>query len=193
VALPGAVKAALDRNPEIRAALQTEEKARRALAAARAEYIPEVSAFGQYVFQNGVPFLANNNALAGLRLNWNLFDWGRRGGVVNERRAQVTQAEENVRRIRNRVTLDVAKAHRKLERSREMVEVARAAVELRRESERISRDQVETGAALEAALREGVAATAKAEADLLAATLGYRLAVAEFRRYLGLSPSDPLP
>src|SRR6202023_3130119 len=45
----GAVQRALARNPEIEAAGRQIEKARAGVSAARAEYIPEVEAFVQYI------------------------------------------------------------------------------------------------------------------------------------------------
>jgi multidrug efflux pump subunit AcrB/outer membrane protein TolC len=61
-------------NPEIQAATEAVEKVRQGIRIARADYIPDVGAFAQYTFQNGVPFLVHNNATAGLRMTWNVFD-----------------------------------------------------------------------------------------------------------------------
>jgi hypothetical protein len=56
-----ALKEALAHNPEIESAAHQVEKARAALLAGRAEYIPEVGAFAQYIYQDGAPFLTRNN------------------------------------------------------------------------------------------------------------------------------------
>lgn len=181
------VTVALASNPEIRSALQTVGKARHGVAAARAERIPDVSAFGQYTYQNAVPFLPRNNGVLGLALNWTVFDGGRKRAVIGEREAQLTQAEENLRRLRNRITIDVEKAYRKVNRSQQLVEVAREAVALWRESERIAADQFDVGVLVNAGYREAQAARSKSEADLLQAELGYRLAVAELERIVGAS------
>src|SRR4030095_8111923 len=95
------VNAALAHNPEIEAAAHQLEKAHAALGAARAEYIPEVGAFAQHVYQNGAPFLSRNNGVFGVRVTWTLFEFGKRRGQVLERRAEVAQAEENLARLRN--------------------------------------------------------------------------------------------
>jgi len=57
-----------------------------------------------------VPFLVHNNGSIGLRMSWNVFDWGKRSDAVGEREAQVLQAEENVQRLKRRVTLQWRKA-----------------------------------------------------------------------------------
>lgn len=179
------MKIALAESPEVRAAQQTVEKARSAVIAARTDYIPELSLFAEHIYQSGVPLLAKNNGILGLKMTWNIFDFGKRGDVVDERKALFGQAEENLRRLRNRVLVDVEKGYRKVDRSRRMVEVAGEALVLRREAERLSSDQLETGVAVLAAYKENAAALAKAEADALAAQLGFQLAQAELERTMG--------
>jgi outer membrane protein TolC len=179
------LKAALDGNPELQAAKETVSKARSALTAARYEYIPNVGAFARQTYQSGVPFVAHNFGTFGLQMSWNVFDWGKRKGVIGERDAQRTQAEENLRRISDRITVDVEKAYRKLERTQMMVDVAREALALRREAERISGDQLKAGVTSDARNAEAVAATRGAEVDELQARLSYELALAEIARITG--------
>jgi outer membrane protein TolC len=182
------LKTALASSEEIRAAEQTVAKARRAIAAARADYIPEIGAYGQYLYQDGVPFVSKNNGVFGLKMTWKVFDFGKRNNVMGERRALLAQAEENLRRLKNRTTVEVEKSYRKLLRSKEMIDVAREALELRRESERLSSEQVKAGVSVLSGQLSAQAVLAKAEADLLAAGLGYRLAEAELQRAMGHTP-----
>jgi outer membrane protein TolC len=179
------LKLALDRNPELRAAKETVSKARSAVLAARYEYIPNIGAFARETYQSGVPFVAHNFGTFGLQMTWNVFDWGKRRGVVGEREAQLTEAEENVRRIADRITVDVEKAYRKLERTEMMVDVAREALALRQEGGRISADQLKAGLTSDARYADTVAATRGAEVDELGARLAYQLALAEIARIAG--------
>jgi len=87
-------------NPEIQAAIEAVERARQGIRIASAAYIPDVSALAQYTFQNGVPFLVHNNATAGFRMTWDVFDWGKRSAVIGERKAELVQAEETVRKVK---------------------------------------------------------------------------------------------
>ena len=177
--------AALDRNPELQAAKGTVSKARSALTAAQYEYIPNIGAFARETYQSGVPFLAHNFGTFGLQMTWNVFDWGKRKGVVGEREAQLIQAEENVRRITDRIAADVEKAYRKLERTQMMMDVSQEALALRREGGRISGDQLKAGLTSDAKNAEAVAATRGAEVDELEARLAYELALAEIARITG--------
>ncbi len=107
----------LARNPEVQAARETVDKSRTGLRAAHGEYIPDIGAFARLTYLNGVPFLApsfGTFGLQGLQMTWNIFDWGKRKGVVGQREALLTQAEENLRRITDRVSLEVDKAYRKI-------------------------------------------------------------------------------
>ena len=163
----------------------TVEKARRGLAAARAEYIPEIGVFALHAYQSGIPFLPTNNVAVGARMSWELFDGGKRKAQVGERRSQVEQAEENLRRVRNRVRLDVEKGSRKVERLEDLVRVAERAVIVRKEARRIAADAVELGAATSLALKQAEAGLADADAQLLEARIGLRLAQAEVERAVG--------
>jgi len=179
------LKSALERNPELQAAKETESKAAAGVAAARLEYIPNLGAYARHTYQSGVPFLSHSFGTFGVQMSWNLFDWGKRRAVVEERHAQLTQARENVRRIGDRVSVDVDKAWRKLERTQTMADVAREALALRREAERISGNEAKAGATSKARHAEAVAATRNAEADELQARLAYRLALAEIESLAG--------
>lgn len=188
VALPSReelLKQALTGNPELAAAMASLEKSRSAVKAGRADYIPDISAFARHTYQDGVPFLRNTSTSVGLTLSWSLFDWGKKAGVVGQRAALVSQAEENHRRVRNRVEIDLGKLLRKIETARLMVEVAEEASTLNLEKARLTANQLKAGLvpASKQALAEAAARTA--EADLLAARLGLHLAQAELNQLLG--------
>ncbi|MGJ5817757.1 efflux RND transporter permease subunit [Paludibaculum fermentans] len=172
-------------NPEVREAEETVTKARHAVAAAKAEFIPDISLFGMHTYQNGVPFLPTNNAAVGARMSWNIFDGGKRSAVVGERQSLLEQAEVNAARLKNRIAIDVEKARRKVERLRDLVQVAEKAVAVRREARRIGGDQVELGLTTVLAAKQADAALAEAESQLMETRLGLRLAVAELDRTLG--------
>jgi outer membrane protein len=153
--------------------------------AALDEYIPDISLFARYTYQDGVPFVVHNIGTFGVQMTWNIFDWGSRSGVVGQRRAQMTQAEENVKRIGQRITVEIAKAYRKLEQTGMMVDIAREALKLQRENQRLSANQLKAGATTSARYAESIAAVRKAELEELQATLGYHLAQAELDRIVG--------
>jgi multidrug efflux pump subunit AcrB/outer membrane protein TolC len=175
----------LSRNPELQAAKESVAKAGHAVKAARDEYIPDISLFARHLYQNGSPFFPENLGIFGAQMTWNIFDWGNRRGVVGERKSQLAQAEENVKRIEQRLNVEITKAYRKLEQTRTLVDVTSEALKLQRENLRLSVDRLKAGTITAARYAESVAAVSKAESDDLQAKLGYRLALADVDRISG--------
>ena len=176
---------ALAHNPEVAAAEETLKKARAGLSAAHAEYIPEIGAFAQYVHQDGVPLLTENNGLVGFKMNWTLLEFGKRSGQVHERRAQVAEAEENLRQVENRARMDIGKDVRKVRRAETGLEAARESVAARTEMRRITANQVEASTANPSALKEAEGQLAEAEAGLFQAEMERSTARAELERTVG--------
>lgn len=176
---------ALRHNPQVAAAQAQVSKARAGVNAARAEFIPDVGAFAQYVYQSGVPLLSENNGVVGLQVNWTLSEFGKRTGLVRERQAQRAQAEENLAATRNRVRVDVEQQARRVERSETGLEAAHEAVEARREMRRIVANQVKAKTANLSALKEAEARLADAEATLYEAEVARAVARAELDRTVG--------
>jgi multidrug efflux pump subunit AcrB/outer membrane protein TolC len=176
---------ALRHNPQVAAAEAELSKAKAGVNAARAEFIPDVGAFAQYVYQSGVPLLSENNGIVGLHVNWTLTEWGKRTGLVRERTAERAQAEENLEATRNRVRVDVEKETRKVERTETGLEAAREAVDARAEMRRIVANQVQAKTANPSALKEAEAQLAEAEATLYEAEVARAVAHAELDRTVG--------
>jgi len=107
---------------------------------------------------------------------------------VQEREAQLAQAEENLRRLKDEVAVGIERSYNKLERTRSLVGVATQVVTLRQESERLAENQLGQGVILVSERRQATAATYKAQAELLQASLGYLLSWAELERAVGHTP-----
>lgn len=173
------------RNGELLAARETLGKSHHAVRAAKYEYIPDLTIYAKHGYQDGAPFTEKNVGIFGAELTWNIFDWGKRKGDIGQRVAQQSQAKENLARIDKRIGIEIDKAYRTLERSKQMVEVTREALALRKENVRISGNGVKAGTITTAKYAETVAAQKKAEMDELQASLGYRLAQDELERITG--------
>jgi len=182
------VQAAWLENPEILAAEEVVRKAQAGVAAAKSAYVPDVTAFARDSYQDGVPFLLRNFGTFGVNLDWEVFDFGKRRAAVRERDAQLEQAEENLRRLKDEVAVSIERSYNKMNRTRNMVQVANEVVTLRQESERLARNQLSQGMVLVSDQRQASAATYKAQADYLQANLGYLLAWAELERAVGRTP-----
>jgi len=155
------------------------------VSAARAEFIPEVGAFAQYIHQDGAPFVSPNNGAVGLHMTWTAFEFGKRRGQVSERMAEAAQAEENLAHLRRRVQVDVEKALRKLDRAETALDSAREQMTSATETRRVTADQVEAGLANQSALLDAEAALSGAQAEILQAEYDRSVAAADLARLTG--------
>lgn len=179
------LKIAWANNPEILAAEESVRKARAGAAIARTAYIPDITAFARYSYQDGVPFLVHNFGTFGVTLTYDVFDFGKRRAAVREHEDEVAEAEENVARLKDQVAVSIEQSYNKLERTKNLVEVATQVARLREEGERLAINQLAQGAVEVAERRQATAANFKAKADLLQASLGYLLAHAELEQAIG--------
>ncbi len=115
------VQSAWAEHPELLAAEEAVRKARAGVTAAKSAYIPDVTAFARHSYQDGVPFLLHNFGTFGVNLNWEVLDFGKRRSAVREREAQLAQAEENLRRLKEEVAVGIERSYNKVERTRNMV------------------------------------------------------------------------
>ncbi len=179
------LKTAMKDNPEIKEAVQTLSKAQAAHGAAKAEYIPDITAFARHSYQNGVPFVDRNFGTFGIQLTYDLFDAGKRRALVRERRDEISEAEENLKRVKDEVEVRLNMIYNKLEVTRAMVEVRREYLAARQESVRLSEDQFKQGITLASQRDSSRAQAMKARAGLLDASLAYLLAYDDLTRTLG--------
>ena len=182
------LKIAYSENPEIEAATEAVERAKAGVTAAKSAYIPDVSAIARQSYQNGVPFLVHNFGTFGLSLTYDVFDFGKRRAAVREREAQLAQAQENLERLKEAVSVRIERSYNKVERAKHMLQVANEVVSLRAESERLAENQMAQGVVLVSARRQASAASYKAEVDFLQAQLAYLLAGAELEQAAGRTP-----
>jgi len=179
------LQTAMNENPEIKEAMQTLVKARAAHSAAKDEYIPDITAFARYSYQNGVPFLERNFGTFGIHFSYDVFDAGKRRALVRERRNEVSEAQENLQRIKDEVEVRIKVIYNQLETARAMVEVRKEYLAARQENARLSEDQFKQGVTLASQRDASRAQVMKARAGLLDASLAYLLARDDLDRTLG--------
>jgi outer membrane protein TolC len=182
------VKLAWAENPQIQSAAETVKQAKAGVTAAKSAYIPDVSALARQSYQNGVPFLVHNFGTFGITMSYDVFDFGKRRAEVRVREAQLAQAEENLDRLKESVSVQIERSFNKVERTKQMLQVATEVVRLRAEGERVAENQVAQGLVLVSIRRQASAANYKAQADLLQAQLAYLLAGAELEEAAGRTP-----
>jgi len=182
------LRVAVGSHPEIAEARAEMEKASAAVRLAKRQYLPDVEAFARYSYSDNVPFLARNFGTFGVHLGYDLFDGGKKRAAVGEHKAQLSQAEENLRRVTEEVELRVQTAYNKLERTRQMVNVSEELLALRTESHRVSVQQFQEGSALRSQVDSAAAHELDARTLLLQAQLDYIQARDEMTEATGQTP-----
>ena len=182
------IQMAQKESPEIRAAQQAIAKARAGLTAAKDAYIPDITGLARYSYQSGVPLLVHNFGTFGLSFTYDLFDGGRRNAEIDDSRTLLSEAELNLARIEDEVTVQVEAAYDKVEQLQDLVGVAEEALTVRIEAARLADRQFERNAALASARAEAHAKSISAKASSLEANLGLSLAQGELKRTIGQLP-----
>jgi len=182
------IRIAQDRSPDIQTAKQSVEKAKAGLAAAKDAYIPDVTALARYSYQSGIPFLVHNFGTFGVSFTYDLFDGGKRVAEIKDSRTLLSEAELNLARIEDEVTVQVEKAYDKVEQLQDLVGVADQVVKTRAEASRVTERRFEQTSALASARSEAHAKEISSQASYLEATLGLSLAQGDLRRTMGELP-----
>jgi outer membrane protein TolC len=176
-------------HPEIRAAQAEVQKAEAAVRLEKTDiWVPDVDAFARYSYQENVPFLARNFGTFGIHFGYDLFDSGRKHGLLRERQAQLSQAKENLAKLTDSVELSVETAYNKLERTRQMLKVSEEVLALRTESNRVRQQQLLRGAALNSQADTATAQEYEAKALLLQSQMDYLQAHDELLNAMGSAP-----
>jgi len=184
--LESARNLALEQRPEVREARLQISQAEVERRIKKSEYIPDVSAgFGYMTLRNFDEFIPKNIAIAGLAVQWEVFDWGRKREQLAEKDEAIEQAREQLRDAQNRVLVDVGEKFRQLQQTRESFVVAQLALETAREALRVNTNKYKVTAALLSDVLQSQSTLAEANHQFQQALLGYWTAQAEFERALG--------
>lgn len=173
--------------PELRAALEKERAVEAQIRAARAGWKPQVNAFGS-VEQNrgGALDGYGNNYTTGVMLQWNLWDGRQTRGMVDEAEAQLRAAQEETRKLRLGIDLEVTQAELSLKEAQERLRVSERVIEQAEESVELTRDRFDQGLALSTQLIDAETALTAARVRRTQAETDRLLAVAALRKALGL-------
>ena len=183
------VTAAKASHPEILAAHAQVQEAEAAVRLVKTDiWVPDVEAFARYSYQENVPFLARNFGTFGVHFGYDLFDSGKKHGLLRERQAQLSQAKENLAKLTDAVELSVETAYNKVERTREMLKVSEEVLALRTESSRVRQQELIRGAALNSQADAATAQEYEAKALLLQSQMDYLQAHDELLDAMGSAP-----
>jgi len=178
---------ALDQRPEIREARLRVQQAEVEKRVKKSEYIPDVSmAFTYASPRNFDEFVPKNFAAAGVAVNWEVFDWGRKKHQLAEKQKTIDQANNSLRDVENNVMIEVGARMRELQQAAQTLRVAKLRQETARENMRVSLNKYKVVATLFSDVLQTQATLADADYEYQKALLGFWTAKAEYEKSLGL-------
>jgi outer membrane protein TolC len=183
-----AIALLLAKSPTILSARQTVEKAKAGVAAARDEYIPEITGLARYSYQSGLPFFVHNFGTFGAAFTYNLFDGGGREAKLQDARVKLTLAQTELQQTENDVRIELSSAYDKAEQLEQLVSVTTQAMEAREESFRIQSERAKVNAQLSSGVATAHAALSSARMNVLNSRLNLYLVENDIRRRLGERP-----
>jgi outer membrane protein TolC len=183
-----AIALLLAKSPTILSARQTVEKAKAGVAAARDEYIPEITGIARYSYQSGLPFLAHNFGTFGAAFTYNLLDGGGREAKLKDARIKLTLAQTELQQAENDVRIELSSAYDKAEQLEQLLSVTSQAMEAREESLRIQSERAKANAQLASGVAAARAALASARMNALNSQLSLYLVKNDIQRRLGERP-----
>jgi outer membrane protein TolC len=172
-----AAQVALLCNPQVLEANATAEKARAALQAADADFLPDINVFGSYFNQSMIPVIQQNIGAIGVTGSYTFVDFGKRRKVKFQRQTQIIQAKVNVQATIDKVVLEARQAYLGYEQAQQALALATEMVQARKDSEGGLKDP--------AAIQAAKAASAKAGLEQIQAAIAYRVACARLAGAMG--------
>lgn len=185
-----AIEAARRNRPELAAAKARNSQAAKAVKVARASYFPNISAIATYQHAEGQGTFQPQNAwFGGLTLQWNVWDWGKTRGQVDEAAARQRQSALALGAQTDQIVFEVRRRHVEAVASREAITAARAGLAAAEEAYRIQSIQFEAGAATTTDLLDSETELARARSNAAIARFDYIIALATLARAVGELPT----
>ena len=176
---------AIAHRPDVKLAALQAQLADAARTAARAAFLPQVSAQGGWEFNGGAWNTRSSSWVAGVMARINVFHGFADQARVAEAAEQVTQAALDRQTVETAARLDVYVAVARLDAARAREAIGGAAVAQARESRRIIRDRYDAGLTDVASLLHATDAVVEAETQQTAARVAVLTETAALERALG--------
>ena len=183
--LEAARQKALGNRTEIRQAKLKLDQAVFSRRLEKAQYIPEIGV--QYLFfapfsVQGLPNYVNT---IGINLKWDLYDWGYKKHLMDEKQRTVDQSSLNLTETKSQVEVDLGNKFRKLREARANVKVTQLAQEAEKEKLQIVLDQYKQKATLLSNVLTEQTNMAQANAQYSQAVASFWTARSDFEKSLG--------
>lgn len=183
--LPEATSQALDRRPELRAAMANAQAAEAASRARLAALLPEVDLEAAYIRIDGQAFAAKDQAYVGVKATWPVWTWGAQWYAHRAAAHQAEAARLGRDDADHQVRAEVSGRLEQLDAATAAIDVARTALESAEEAYRVTAAVVQAGSGTTTDLLDAQSALTQAKLNLVRSRYGQALSRVQLRRALG--------
>ncbi|WP_197460503.1 TolC family protein [Thermodesulfatator autotrophicus] len=176
----------LEERPDVKAARLKVKQAEAAISRAKREYLPTISAFSSYGRRAGAGL--NNDEevwVAGVRLNWSIFDSGVKRNLLKEKQALWLAAKEELQNLRLSASQEIISAVSQINLAKSQVNRLKAAEEFAREAYKREALRYQAGAGSINDLLQAQEAWLRTKSNLLKAYYDLNTAVVSFELATG--------
>lgn len=180
---------ALASRPEILEARLRVEQAILGRKIAKADRIPDIGLSATAIETVNLSNVLPNSFIgAGIQMNWDVFDWGRKRRKVDEARLNEEQASLQLKDTEAAVVIEVTHRYRELAEAKKEVEVAERLQAAAQEFVRVTRNQYMQKAALTSDLLKAESSLADADHGVTRALIDLATAQADLEKAIGEEP-----
>lgn len=192
--LLGALSRARAQRPELQRLNRLHDAGAEQVVVARADYVPQVAAFGRYDWVRGGPSSGwsdrRDGLTAGVQASWNIFDGRATAGRVAQAKSRLMQTQLALDEATLAIDVEVRRAHSALTEAWELVEASGKVVEQATEALRLANVRYGAGTATQLDVLTSQVSLTDARLNQLVAFYNYNVALAAMRKALG--DPDPL-
>lgn len=187
-----AVALARSQRPELRAAAARAKQAAVGVEVAKSDYFPNIMAIANYTRSEGQGFIATkDSAFVGVSLQWNLWDWGKRGHDVAAARVAVRSAARARDELNDQLAFDVRSKWMAASSKRQTLTVHASALKAAEEAYRLQTVKIAGGIATATDVIDAEGEVARARAQEAVARYQYLIAWMALVRAVGQMPHMP--
>src|ERR1043166_5664033 len=189
LALPSALAQARERRTELMSLALELGIRRERVVAAKAGYMPSVGIFAGYNSHSS-EFMDRfyedvSGPLAGVQMNWDIFDGAATQGRVMEARARAAKASINLDDQTRRIEQEVRTAYSKFLEAREVIESQKKVVEQAEEAVRLAESRYDAGAGTQLDVLDAETSLTEARTTQVEAAHDFLVARARLERAIG--------
>ena len=188
-------KQAVDRRPDLNRVRSEEAAQQQSVSIAKSSFGPRVNAFGGWEADNPTLLAGGggNNWLAGVEIQFDLFEGGAKRAQLSHERALEEKASAVKEMATDAIRLEVRRAYYDVDAARQQVDVARATIAEAQESLRINQDRYDSGLSTISDLLAAEEAARRSQTDYWEALYRYHTGYANLELASGtLNPQSPV-